>query len=646
MSDKEIEEYFKTANFVTLSLMYLNKYTAFHHLTEDDIKHTAFGHLGSSLSVNFILANLHYYLVNNNLRSQTVIGTGHSGVALLTNLWMDKMLEKYYPEYTPDEKGLSQLIKDFGVKIRAEINPEYPNTIYDGGELGYSLGVSYGYQLGSDVDIIPCIIGDGEAETGTLSSSWQLNRLLPNSKVLPIINMNEFKMGSRSYLSSLNDTDLKKYFEALGYHVMIVDSKDKSVEKTISEMQIALKSSADLKNPLIIFKSLKGFTLPDVDGIQFEGNVSVHKDPLANMEVEKKLKILYHFLSSYKTNIFNKNGSLPNWGKKPVLHSKNIEVKINENKYESLDSFLYSVLKNNKGIIFSPDEIYSNRFFKSSEFAIEVLNENLLQSLYQGYVQSGGLGFYVSYEGFMSIISSMITQYYKYLSQKSVLDFAIERHSLNYILTSTCWENTYSHQNPGFVSELYAKNSKYYNILYPKDYNNAIKCVQYFLQTKDKINILTVSKRHDTIYQNLNDANIEIEIFQNCENPDIILCATGDYMLDQVMQVYERLKNRYQAKIIYVTKPQILSREAGYLNDEKFEYYFNPFVPTIYLFHGYASVIKSLIYDRFVDWRVLGYDDALSVFGSLQNNLVNNGLDVNQVTTLCAEQMRLRRRLK
>ena len=221
---QEIKNYVNASNKIVLALMYLNNYPNNREIELSDIKDYNPGHLGCSTSINFILANLYHYLNENNLTSKTIIGTGHAGASLITNLWLNSTLEENNPKYKRNIDGLNNLIKDFGVLIRSEINPEYPESIYDGGELGYSLGVSLGYAINTEEDIIPCIIGDGESETGTLSSSWQIPKILETkSKVIPIINLNGLKMGSESILSKLKKEDLEKFFSSLGYNVYIVD---------------------------------------------------------------------------------------------------------------------------------------------------------------------------------------------------------------------------------------------------------------------------------------------------------------------------------------------------------------------------------------------------------------------------------------
>lgn len=652
--DVLIKKYFYNLNYIVLCEMYLNEYLKPDAIEEKDLKKYNPGHLGTSLSLNFIQANLNYFLNKNKLTSKTVIGTGHAGVSLISNLWLNGILKDYYPKYSLDKNGLNNLIKDFGETIRSEINPEYPETIYDGGELGYSLGVAYGYAINTEEDIIPCIIGDGEAETGTLCSAWQLNKMLDTkSKVLPIINLNELKMGANSFLSRFSNEELINYYSLMGYDASIVDAKKgNDLLKTINLMQETFNKTLSSKYPLIIFRSKKGFTLPNINDLKLEGNTKVHKNPLQGYIMQDKLDIVKKFLKFYEEELFDNADNLNIDNFKFKTESafsnkqtmKNISIKENRtlDNIEMLEDYLCDYTKENNFMIFSPDELFSNKFGKLSSNAIEILNENLLQALYQGYIQAGNNALFISYEGFMPIITSMLTQYYKYLMQKQVLLHNENTCSLNYLLTSTCFENTYSHQNPEFVNALLQRYDFFYNVLYPKDGANLIKCVEQSINSKNLINVVVSSKRHLIKYQTYDTANIEIENFVDCDNPDIILCATGDYMLDQIVKVNKILnEDGIQAKIVYVTNPKILDVESKKaLSDTDFYKYFNDGVPVIYLFNGYSHIIKSLLYERNIDCEILGYEDQISVKGHLNSNLASNNLAVEDILEVSKKHLK------
>lgn len=650
MSYQEIiKKYFLASNFIVLSSMYLKEYKN-KYITTEDIKNYNPGHLGTSTSMNFILANLYYFLNKNNISSQLVIGTGHSGVSVITNNWLNGQLEKQNPKYSRTKEGLNNLIKDFGVKIRSEINPEYPNTIYDGGELGYSLGVAYGYAISNtaNVELVPCIIGDGEAETGTICSAWQLPKMLKTkSKVFPIINLNNFKMDSKSYLSYLNNNELYNYFTTMGYDVKIIETHNaKEIEKLVEQMQNSLEYLIHQQNPLLIFKSPKGYTLP----YNLENNTKVHKNPFSFNTTLEKLDYLKQMLSIYKEDLFDNNNNLKeefyNFEiKTPNNKMKNciIDIPYNNNdiNIKILENYLEQFLEDNKSLIFSPDELTSNMLGKLKKHSIEILNENLLQALYQGYTQGGNIGYYISYEGFASIISSMITQYYKYLKQNEESYSNKELNSLNYILTSTNLENTYSHQNPDFINALIEKDDRYYNIYYPKDGVNMINCIKEGMLSKNSINVYIKSKRHITKYQEFENSTT-IQTIVDCDNPDLVLGVTGDYMLDTAIKVKEKLADyNIYVKINYITNPKILdinSKQA--LSKEEFEQYFTKNIPIIYLYSGYPNVIKSLLFDRNVKVQILGYNDGISKQGNLNSNLIANNLSVQDITEKCIKRIR------
>ena len=168
--------------------------------------------------------------------------------------------------------------------------------------------------------------------------------------------------------------------------------------------------------------------------------------------------------------------------------------------------------------------------------------------------------------------------------------------------------------------------------------------MQYISTTKNKINIITTSKRHTAIYQSVEEANIRIDIIHKSLKPNIILCATGDYMLDVIDNVYEDLKKlNIFADIIYITNPKIFDvKSINSLSEEEFNYFFNRNIPTLYLYSGYAYIIKSLLYERCNYIKVIGYEDEIKFFGSLNNNLKANNMSLSDIKNLCFEMLKLK----
>lgn len=635
MNSKLIKDYFFASNYLTICEMYLKEFKSSSSFTEEDLKEYNPGHLGSSISTNYLLANLYYFLKSKNLSCQTVIGAGHAGASLLSNLWLNGKLPTYYSSYSQDLNGLNKLIADFGTKIRSEINPEYPETIYDGGELGYSLGVSYGYAINSSADVTLCLIGDGEAETGVLSSSWLLAKSLDTkSKVFPILNLNGFKMGSESIYSLMSDEELTMHFKSLGYSVKIISKDDNlSLEEEIEKFQKNLNELYYQDHPLLIVRYPKGYTLPDVGNRRFEGNVLVHKNPLSGDSSSQKYEIVKRFLEFYQFD-FSKvlehksdfNVTYPR-NLMPILAEEEVPLESDLTNIKIVENFLMSL---ENCMFFSPDEIVSNQLLGIKDKTFEILNEALLQALYQGYTASKNQGIYISYEGFMPIIESQIAQYYKYLKQIEELNIEHCLPPLIYLLTSTSFENTYSHQNPNLACFLLSKDDKYCNVLYPKDGRDAALCINKCLQEKNKINVITTSKRHFKKFDLT--SNIDgIDLISFDENADFTLVVTGDYMLDLAIRIKEMLKE-YKINIIYITNPKILDvNSSKALSPEMLSSIFSENETSLYLFSGFSYIIKSLLYDRGVYAPVLGYEDGIPLGGSVESNLEANGIGVNRI---------------
>ena len=219
--------YWRAANYLSLARIYLKSNALLkRELSVSDFKERFVGHWGACPSINFIYAHLNYIIRCYGCKIQLILGTGHGGNALLANLYLEGTLKEYYNIFKDNEDDLD-IFLNFESKVkgmRAEVNPCYPGTIYDGGELGYSLSVAYGSIMDDKEAITVCIIGDGEAETGSLAASWNCYKCMSNSDghVLPIINLNGFKMGSSSLLSQMTDKELKLLFRGLGFKPRIV----------------------------------------------------------------------------------------------------------------------------------------------------------------------------------------------------------------------------------------------------------------------------------------------------------------------------------------------------------------------------------------------------------------------------------------
>lgn len=621
-----INEYIDCANYVSICQMYIKDIDVSENRFK--LKEYTPGHWGCTPAINTLIGNLSYYAKKNNIKMQVVIGTGHAGSALCANLFLQNKLKEL--DVLKNKNGLNRIINLYGDSLRTEINPFYPQTIYDGGELGYSLAFSHGVCLKNDV-FLPCIIGDGEAETSALCAAWQLNRISKTKGfLLPIINLNGLKMESNTYLSNLSNIKLKQYFKVYGYKVYCANSKN--IYQTINKCFQDRKKG---KSPMIIYKSIKGETIPEYMGNKIAGTIKAHKNPLSNLSIEEKEQHLKAWLSGYYIDNLLKKDSFKEFEydnyifhNKKLILPKNIDYKKEDTLYSPtrlLDEYIMEIQKKNKDfLITSPDELRSNKFFKVAKNKnFEILNENLCELLLQGHTISGNHGLMISYEAFASVNTSILSQYAKYLYQYKKTTNKRNLPSLNFILTSTCYENNYSHQNPEFVANIMNKEWSFVNAYYPKDANSAVRCLKESLNSEMAINIITTSKGELKVYDN---PSTTIETIYEDKNAQTTILVTGDYVLREVMELLPTLqKEKIKVKIIYITNLSILKDK----NDSIKQYISNKNI--IYLYEGYSSVIKNLLYNSINNIRIVGYKDKSDISGDTHKKLKANKLDKKSI---------------
>ena len=205
LSKKELklmDEYFRVLNYISVGQLYLLDNPLLKRpLTSNDVKPNVVGHWGTAPGQNFIYMHLNRIIKKFNLKMLYIAGPGHGGEAMIANNYVDGTYTKFYPNITEDEVGLKRLFKQFSFPggVSSHVAPETPGSIHEGGELGYSLAHAAGAALDNKGLIVACVIGDGEAETGPLATSWNINKFLnpeTDGFVLPILHRNGFKISN------------------------------------------------------------------------------------------------------------------------------------------------------------------------------------------------------------------------------------------------------------------------------------------------------------------------------------------------------------------------------------------------------------------------------------------------------------------
>ncbi len=330
LSKKELmkmDAYFRALNYLSVAQLYLlDNPLLRRELKIEDIKPNVVGHWGTAPGQNFIYLHCNRLIREHNLKMIYISGPGHGGQAMVANNYLEGVYSKFYPEITEDEEGLKKLCKQFSFPggISSHVAPETPGSIHEGGELGYSLAHAAGAVLDNKDLIVACVVGDGEAETGPLATSWNINKFLNKKNdgvVLPILHRNGFKIANPTIFGRMSREELEDFFYGMGWKPYFVSGNDslKLHEEMAHTMDKVLKDIYKIKStgkgnyPMIVLTTPKGWTGPkEVAGKRIEGSFRAHQVPIAiSRENPENLKLIEKWLKSYKPEeLFDNKGRL------------------------------------------------------------------------------------------------------------------------------------------------------------------------------------------------------------------------------------------------------------------------------------------------------------------------------------------------
>ena len=328
---KNLDLYFRTCNYLSACQLYLLDNPLLKRPLElSDIKHNIVGHWGTVPGQNFIYTHLNRVIKKYDLNMMYISGPGHGGNAMIANTYIEGTYSEVYPNITQDEEGLKKLFKQFSFPggVSSHVAPETPGSINEGGELGYSLSHALGAVLDNPDLIVATTVGDGEAETGPLATSWNINKFInpkTDGTVLPILHLNGFKISNPTVLSRISKLELDCLFKGYGWLPYYVEGTNplEMHEKMATELDKAIERIKEIKEkanepnaprqlwPMIILRTPKGWTGPkEVDEKIIEGTFRAHQVPVVVNE-EKSLKVLEDWLKSYHPEeLFNDDGSI------------------------------------------------------------------------------------------------------------------------------------------------------------------------------------------------------------------------------------------------------------------------------------------------------------------------------------------------
>ncbi|WP_270782467.1 phosphoketolase [Ligilactobacillus ruminis] len=693
----KLDAYWRAANYISVGQLYLKDNPLLRRpLESSDVKAKPIGHWGTIAGQNFIYAHLNRVINKYDLNMLYIEGPGHGGQVMVSNSYLDGSYTEIYPEITEDEEGMKKLFKRFSFPggVASHAAPETPGSIHEGGELGYSLSHATGAILDNPDLIAAAVVGDGEAETGPLATSWQSNKFINpihDGAVLPILDLNGFKISNPTILSRESNETLTKYFEGLGWHPIIVEGEDpeklhpelaQAMDEAIEEIKAIQKHARETGDdslptwPMIVFRAPKGWTGPkEWDGKPIEGSFRAHQIPIPvdqnDMEHADKLVA---WLKSYRPEeLFDESGKLkpefaeiaPKGDKRMAANPHTNPGKLirdlilpdfREFALENaehgktvaqdmtvLGKYLERVIelnaKNRNFRIFGPDETMSNRlapifdetkrqwmqdikepndeFLAHSGRIIDSqLSEHQDEGFLEGYVLTGRHGFFASYEAFLRVVDSMLTQHFKWLRKAKEQPWRSEIPSLNVVSTSTVFQqdhNGYTHQDPGILGHLADKKPEFIREYLPADANTLLAVFDKVLNDREKINLIVSSKHPRPQFytaaeaKELVDKGLKIIDWASTDHnaePDVVIAACGTEpnleSLAAVSILHEKLpdlKIRF-INIVDLLKLRSPKHDPRGLSDEEFDAFFTKDKPILFAFHGYEGLVRDLFFDR------------------------------------------------
>ena len=723
---RKTHAFWRACNYLTLGMIYLLENPLLKEpLKAEHIKNRLLGHFGSSPGLSFIYIHLNRLIKEKDLDVIYLAGPGHGAPGVIGPIYLEGSYSEIYPDKSEDEEGLHAFFRQFSFPggIGSHCTPETPGSIHEGGELGYVLSHACGAAFDNPDLIVAAVVGDGEAETASLATSWHINKFLNpvrDGAVLPILHLNGYKINNPTLLARISHEELENLFRGYGWTPYFVEGSDPetmhqamaaTMDHCVAEIkkiqQTARKSGKAERPrwPMIVLRSPKGWTGPaEVGGHKLEGFWRSHQVPMADVKTNaKRLHELEAWMRSYKPEeLFDSNGTLipelkeltptserrmgsnphANGGHlKRALHLPDFRdygIKVDKpgvveaENTPPLGEFLRDTMKMNMTNfrVFGPDENTSNKlnaiyevskkFWIENYFAedsdggelapdgrvMEMLSENTLEGMLEGYLLTGRHGFFSSYEAFIHVIDSMFNQHAKWLAICHHLPWRHSIPSLNILVTSTVWRqdhNGFTHQDPGFLDVVLNKSSAVVRIYMPPDVNTLLSVADHCLRSENYVNVIVCDKQKHLQYMSMDQAIVhctkgigrwEAACSDQGVEPDVVMASAGDIPTQETLAAIVMLQEAFpDLKIRYINVIDLLrllpQRDHPHgLSDQDFDLIFSVDKPVIFNFHGYPWLIHRLTYSRtnHHNFHVHGYREQGNINTPLEL-AIENGID-------------------
>ncbi len=690
---EKLDKYFRATNYLSVAQLYLLDNPLLREpLKEKHIKKKIVGHWGTVPGQNFVYTHLNRVINKYDLNMMLISGPGHGGNFFISNSYLEGVYSEVYPKVGRDKAGMTRLCKQFSFPcgVSSHVAPETPGSIHEGGELGYSLLHAFGAAFDNKDLIVATIVGDGEAETGPLATSWNSNKFLnpqTDGAVLPILHLNGYKISNPTVLARISKKELSSYLVGCGWKPIFVEGDDpkqmhrkmaKAMDACIEQIkhiQAEARSGALHSRPIwpmIVLRTPKGWTGPKfVSGKMVENSFRAHQVPIP-MNKPEHLPMLESWLKSYHPEeLFTETYQLkseiadilPKGDKRisacpqtnpgasklilPNLTDYALEIeghgKTKAQDMLELGRYIKDVFKLNKDNknfrLFCPDEAMSNRLYhvfyeESRDFNANIyptdeflapngrimdsyLSEHACEGWLEGYLLTGRHGVFASYEAFVRVVDSMVSQHAKWLKVINELPWRKPISSLNLLLTSNVWQqdhNGYTHQEPGFLDHVANKKADITRIYLPPDANTLISCYDHCQASKNYVNVIIASKHPSAQWLNMEEAIEHCTLgagewkwASTCpkgKQPDVVIACAGDTPTLEALATISLIKEylpEVKARFVNVVDMMRLephTRHPHGMTDEEFDALFTTDKPVIFNFHGYPKFIYDQVVSR------------------------------------------------
>ncbi|MEN2369902.1 phosphoketolase family protein [Leuconostoc lactis] len=715
-----VDKWWRATNYLSAGMIFLKSNPLFSvtntPIQAEDVKVKPIGHWGTISGQTFLYAHANRLINKYDVNMFYIGGPGHGGQVMVTNAYLDGEYTEDYPEITQDLAGMSRLFKRFSFPggIGSHMTAQTPGSLHEGGELGYSLSHAFGAVLDNPDQIAFAVVGDGEAETGPSMTSWLSSKFL-NAKndgaVLPILDLNGFKISNPTIFSRMSHEEITKFFEGVGYSPRFIENDDihdyakyheiaaKVFDQAVEDILAIQKDARENGKyedgtipawPVIIARLPKGWGGPryDKNGDPIEDSFRAHQVPLPldqnNLDTLPEFE---EWMNSYKPEeLFNADGSLKdevkalapkgdkrmsanpitNGGRRRGEAPKTLDLPdwrqftndiTNENRghelpkvtqnmdMTTLSAYLEEVTKLNPTSfrIFGPDETMSNRLwdlfntttrqwmaptkFPNDQYVgpegriiDSQLSEHQAEGWLEAYTLTGRVGIFASYESFLRVVDSMVTQHFKWLRHASEQPWRNDYPSLNLIATSTAFQqdhNGYTHQDPGMLTHLAEKKSNFIREYLPADGNSLLAVQARAFSERQKVNLIVASKQPRQQWFTADEAEelateglkiIDWASTAPSGDVDITFASAGTEPTIETLAALWLVNQAFpEVKFRYVNVVELLrlqKKSEAYLNSERelsdddFNKFFQADTPVIFGFHGFEDLVESFFFER------------------------------------------------